>query len=1336
MALKFRALDITSPVNRLKAGFVAMACNVRAYLDGGFALRNSLTPPLVLTNAASSQVSAGTTGQTGVGAAWNNPANIFDTGSVNFTNLLLGGGNPTVSEILNVTDLGFAIPGSATITGIQFQLQSLPALGHGVAITFQPTQNGANAGTPTTQTLGPAPGGPVTIGGPGNLFGFAWTPALINGATGLGLNISGAGGAAHTSAACELNSLVVTVFYNTNMTLILPAPPHSIRRLNDSTPNGPSSGYALVVGAGTDIYLNSTQVASGLSGNQISLIPFRPNASVQPWMYWADSAAMGNVTLNTKYLINGKPVNFVSNGMGKTRSDGLTYKMGIEEPQLAPIISTAPSSVSVGGLLQATDIPWTNYLGQNPGYNYGESNGPPNPGSPNPIDGTPPFIVDVANASTVTVTAITGTATINGTSAVPTSPGPTPGSTNPGGYVQVGGVVPGTVSVVVGAFTDGDGNVVPLGVAPLYITSVIDVGGNIGVAIPVPFGAQQFQIGINSTGNTFNANSGSFQIEVTVTTNALPTVTSILGDLTCAYFDDSPTSGPVASYIWKNPDDPGGSGPTRSVSDAVGTTTGDSFIFDATFTAGIPGLPGIGSPTVPMLWTDLNPDSVAVGSNPIFAAPLTKTNPTNTQFANFNFCLTGNIYFPSAGLFTLVLTSHDDVIWGIGGGVSLVSAVASGVGEGGGVAISGYGQTITVVGGYPLLPRQIYTSGLGGNYAQTTVVVSVPAAGIYPIELDFDYWFHSGRILLLEGSATAGGPPTIIPPLPASVRQETQYRYVYRSSATGALSNPSPESAAETVPVTANTVTSYWSPDPQVDVVDYYRIDSVTSDFTYVATGPNDNLGPGGTNTPITDSLLDTELGSQLLEFDNFEPFPSIDLPQKGICNVSGGVITWVSGGAIGGAFTGFNIRWLGGTVILIGSPTSLAYTLIARPTSTTTITIPDVPDGTNLAYEIPEPILAAQPLPYVDGPTDNIPFANAVGDPLRGGTFYWSKGNNLDSAPDTNQQDITDPSETLNNLAITTGKVLLGSIKRFWAILPNFFNALATATGTSGSTWSTRLTSIDRGLFIPRCICVSGGGGVFFRVDDGIHYSPSGISSKSITDETLYPLFPHESPGAGASSPQPITRNGITIYPPDDTKPQLQKMAFQNGYMYFKYSGTDGNPHTLVFDEAAMGWIWDIKNPEATCYAANEGESIQGTLVGCFDGSVRLLSSAGTEVVTGTALTAAIGGVGWNHMYEITIEYESKAAVTLSFIAADVNNGSYAPNPIVLPATAGGPTKFTTKVTANKWQLLQAQFQSADPAMAIYLEGVFGNVKDWGTTAGYRPVNFFIPAGGAGGQP
>src|SRR6202012_3081974 len=124
----------------------------------------------------------------------------------------------------------------------------------------------------------------------------------------------------------------------------------------------------------------------------------------------------------------------------------------------------------------------------------------------------------------------------------------------------------------------------------------------------------------------------------------------------------------------------------------------------------------------------------------------------------------GKIYIPAAGQYTFVLTNHDDCIWGIQD-ATLVSATASGSGEGGGVSLSSSGQTITVSQGYPLLPRQTYTDGEGGNYAETTVVVSFSAAGVYGIEIDYDYWFHSGRILLLSVSPTPGANPTILPPL-------------------------------------------------------------------------------------------------------------------------------------------------------------------------------------------------------------------------------------------------------------------------------------------------------------------------------------------------------------------------------------------------------------------------------------------------------------------------------------------------------------------------------------------------------------------------------------------
>lgn len=1147
----------------------------------------------------------------------------------------------------------------------------------------------------------------------------------------------------------------------TNAILTLAAAVHSLRRLNDSTsPSLLPSGYTYIAGAAQILSawnptLGVLNVASGFTGNPFSLIPFRPNTSVEPWMYCFDDAPANNVTIVTQYLVTtgphaNQPVSFGSNGQVKVRSDGRAYRVGITEPQLAPIVSTSNSSIPFGGVgsLLATAIPWTNFDSANSGFDYGETEGFPN--TVPPIDGTAPFIINCLNATTITITALAndGTVVINGTtnptltavSAGRVTPG-APGF--PGQFIQeIGtGSHPTTASYVVGAFTDGAGNVIPAGVAPLFIPNIVDVGVAFATStpIPVPFGAVDFQVGVNSLGNTYTQgtppNSGVITFEGEVTTNALPSKTSILGTLTLFYFGDSPNSGPVASYIWKNPDDPGGSGPVRSTSNANGSTSGNSFIFDATFTAGIPALPGTGNENQPMQWTILTPESVASGSNAVFAAPLTTTYPTNTNYDNFNFCLNGNLYFPAAGNYTFNLTNHDDVIWGIGGGVKLVSATSTFNGGSTTPALSSSGQTITVVGGYPLLPRGPYESGEGGDYATASVVVNVPAAGIYPIEIDYDYWFHSGRILLLDASPTPGAGATIIPPLPANVRQDVQYRYVYRSSATGATSNPSPESAAETIPVVANTITSVWSPDPQVDVVDYYRLDSTTSDFTYVATGPNDDLGTSpGTNTPISDSLTDTELGTQLLNFDNFEPFPSIDLPQKGVCNVSGGVITWVSGGAIGGSATGFNLRWLAGTTILIGSPTSLAYIFIARPTSTTTVTIPGVPDGTNLAYEIPQPILANQPLPYLWGPSDNVNYVFGVGDPLRPGTLYWCAGSNLDASPDTSQEDITDPGEPLQNGIMTGGRGIVFSISRSWFIIPNFYNATATSTGVEGSTWSLQATAISRGLFMPRCLAVEGSGLIFFRVNDGIHVSPGGAASKSITDESLYPLFPHENEDGGTSIPEPVTREGVTVYPPDDTMPQLQRFRCVGEYMYYDYQGTDGIFHTLVFDINAMGWVWDLYTPPASCHAANDGVSIQGTLVGCTDGTIRQMASGGNETGTAIIMSPALGGRGWNHCRQVIIEYAATETITLTGFPADVDNGSYGPAPITLPSTGGALTKLKVDAgpSPNKFKLLWFMFESTAP-FTLNLDGCCCLLKDWGSTGPYRLVQMFADTGGAG---
>ena len=527
-------------------------------------------------------------------------------------------------------------------------------------------------------------------------------------------------------------------------------------------------------------------------------------------------------------------------------------------------------------------------------------------------------------------------------------------------------------------------------------------------------------------------------------------------------------------------------------------------------------------------------------------------------------------------------------------------------------------------------------------------------------------------------------------------------------------------------------VTPDPSPDPQVDKINFYRQGGGLANPTFVGQGPN-------SATVFNDQLSDLAAATNReMVFYNYEPVPSIDLPRSGVINVDSSTqtVTWVSGDH-------FNTRWLPGTIILIGNPTQVAYTAVRRPSSSTSWnftnndpTVTPIPTLVGANWNISEPILAAQPVPYLFGPTDNINYVFGVGDPNRPGTLYWCAGSNLDAWPDTNQMDVTDPGEPLVNGAMSAGLGVLFSIKRAWVIYPNFFNALATVTGTSGSTWTLQATAINRGLFIPRCLAVTKSGKIFFRVDDGIHLSNAGSASISITDDSLYPLFPHESSGAGSSAPKPVVRNGVTIYPPDDSKPEKQKFSYQNGYLYYDHIGTDGEPHTWVLDERTGAWIWDeYVTASPTAHAPNEGESQQGTIVGCLDGTVRLLQLTSAEGPAATVLSPALGGEGWMSAYQFTCEYKADSGAKVSFVAADAGNGSYGPQPIVLGPTGGQITKFTTKVSPSKWKLLQAQFSFTDPTFECYLLGTGMSVKPWGSDSAFTYVPLFLGTGGKGPQ-
>lgn len=474
------------------------------------------------------------------------------------------------------------------------------------------------------------------------------------------------------------------------------------------------------------------------------------------------------------------------------------------------------------------------------------------------------------------------------------------------------------------------------------------------------------------------------------------------------------------------------------------------------------------------------------------------------------------------------------------------------------------------------------------------------------------------------------------------------------------------------------TLTCTPSDDPQVNVIDIFRQDPGLDDFTFVGTVPN--------ATPsFIDTLTDLEvIGNPLLERDNFEPFPSIDLPRSGTLNIidSTGGAQWVSGDQ-------FNTRWLPNNIVLIADSTggSIPWLLYNRPTSLTamkvysttksstgylTIGYPSV--GSSLAWEISEPELAAQASPVIWGPTPDNAGSFYFGlDPNNPGDLLWSKGNNFDSAPDTNRMYICSPSETLMNGTVTSELSTVFSTERFWLLYNNSSDAVATVTGTAGQQWIPIQAAATRGLYMRYALCALGSA-IAWRAKDGIYLSQGGGPEQEISNN-IYNLFPHGQPEA----PSPVVLGGITVYPPDDTKLNKQTMAFVPGYIFYDYQDVNGNPRHLVFDIQAKGWVVDTYTPEVNCHASAVG--VQQVLVGCVDGSARIFDNNGTEAGNAIILTRSEAGGSTRVVKRIGgvfLRALASSAITLAFWANRIQTAITG----FLPAVTGTNAEETDYLT------------------------------------------------------
>lgn len=380
------------------------------------------------------------------------------------------------------------------------------------------------------------------------------------------------------------------------------------------------------------------------------------------------------------------------------------------------------------------------------------------------------------------------------------------------------------------------------------------------------------------------------------------------------------------------------------------------------------------------------------------------------------------------------------------------------------------------------------------------------------------------------------------------------YQVRPRDSRTGVVGNPSPATRYGVGPRRQRVIVPLPSAayDSQIDTWDVFRYGGTITSFRYIGSAI-------ASASAFVDNVFDSEaqVGSPL-DQDNFEPWPTIDLPQALTATSVNGTVALVTIPAPTNA-----LRWLPGTLVQLAG--GQVFTLRLRPVliSGTTYRLEFIEcaaPGTNVTATIQEPILGNQKLPYMWGPDANGTVFGC-GDPLRPGVLYFSKAFAPDQCPDANVIEITAPSEPLAGGEIVDGLSVVASPERQWALYPQPDNPT--------QPYNQVLQPVVRGFAAPWGHC-SDGQQIRFWAKDGIW----GTTDGSYTDADLYPLFPHDGvPGVA------ITYAGVTYPPPDYKRVAKFRLAYVNGFMYATYQDTTGTYHTLVVDKR-NAWSVDDYSP------------------------------------------------------------------------------------------------------------------------------------------------------------
>lgn len=904
---------------------------------------------------------------------------------------------------------------------------------------------------------------------------------------------------------------------------------HSLKRLNDEigpTLTTPTQSYARMAGAGTKLYSDNsahnafTEIASGLSGNPLSWIPIRPEQSPQPWMYIHDTAkllrakasAAGDVTKSYQWGI-APPTVPLSIALGspliKTIDDMEAGTFGGWAAS-AGVLTNPDRAAAIAITYILFDTGTTGWACVNPA-----SIGEIREGMDLATSASAETVKVDSVYKAITATTIGSVQYVSGTSGLCT--------------IQLAGPTAELVmNSMVRIAAAENVRVLSVTYGPDGIPSFTCVTTATRAAGDAVAGLASFRAYFTNTHAPAETLSGKMLQEVTAAGSAITTLTrTVAVDLST--FGTRPVLPSDLMVISLNIDN------VSRVTEIQFQLDVDSATNDFTKNYYLKAVsPADLTPVVQQTLPQLTVQQRVLQRDTVRAsASLAQKLNMLSQESNEQAILPGDV------LDTGVLADSTPSVDQTATGTSQWSVVKIPISD--------------------LLAGRVGSDTSRGLKDVAKIRISINQTDQVTVQVD-DWYIVGGY-----------GADSVLPNSTENAASPYFWTYRYRDGRTGDKSPWAPlnRSGFET---SRNRIvlTPTASADAQVTKIDIARIGGTLNEFHIIGTMPNS----GTFNDDFPDDVATAGQAVSMQDVLNLaQPFPVLDIPRTGTCDVKGTEVTWVSGDK-------FNVAAMKDSQILINN---VPYNLYTNPSTDQRLSLlQNAGTQSAVSFFIPDAFLQGQTLDAVFGPFGGADAPLTVFG-VKQGTLYWTNGNDPSLSRTSGQAEVTGGSEVLMNGCLYDSRPYVLSNERMFEI-----------TSDDAGGYAAREVANSKGLFAQFGLCV-GLGFIYAVCEDGIYESQGGAFIKISQD--LGPLLPHDDVAG-------IIVNGIL--PPDFSQPTKHKLEYSDGKVKWTFLDTGSIYRTWVYDTFKKGWeSLDKYAFEGTIQYHEEAESVHSELVGGKDGIV-----------------------------------------------------------------------------------------------------------------------------------